>query len=70
MPFNSQKLQDHLSSMEAAAKLMLKEADKIRSMIGATDVKEKPQKMDKMVLFKKKFDRRKELSLARRQGKS
>jgi hypothetical protein len=36
---NEKKLQDHILSMEAAAKHMLSEASKIRSML---DVKEKP----------------------------
>lgn len=40
---NEKKIQDHLISMEAAAKLMLSEAGKIRSML---EVKEKPVKID------------------------
>ncbi len=40
---NQKKLESHIISMEAAAKLMLAEAKKVRAMI---EVKEQPVKID------------------------
>ena len=40
---NQKKLEDHLNSMEAAARLMLREAKKVRSMI---EVEDRPVKID------------------------
>ena len=40
---NQKKIEDHITSMEAAAKLMLSEAKKVRQMF---EVEEKPAKVD------------------------
>jgi len=54
---NQKKLESHLTSMEAAAKLMLSEARKARLMIEA---KEKPVKVDMTAI---RFYQRRQRSL-------
>jgi len=62
---DQKKIQDHITSMEAAAKVMLSEAGKIRSML---EVK-KPVKVDEDALRRINFYRTKELAMQRARNK-
>jgi hypothetical protein len=62
---NEKKLQDHILSMEAAAKLMLSEAGKIRLMLEVKDMVQ----IDKDAIRRLNFYKSKELDMQRARNK-